>query len=100
MILYHVTHKKNIKSIMKSGLLPEKSRGKIRAVWLSLDPSCVLVEHIAKSHKWQFRDMRILGVEIPDTRLRKHYRAKNGLHRNIAYYCGVTISPDSLSFNI
>lgn len=34
MTLWHVTHKDNISSILKDGLLPEKSTSSIKRVWL------------------------------------------------------------------
>src|SRR5262245_35254248 len=34
MVLYHVTNRRNVASIDKDGLLPEKSVGKEKSVWL------------------------------------------------------------------
>lgn len=88
MILYHVTHRSNVANIKRRGLQRGYCRGKLRAIWLTTDPSKILLEHIAAHHGWRVNDLRIVAVRIyQDMQLRKHCRNKNGLHRNTAFYC-------------
>lgn len=95
-LAYHVTHKSNVANIRRRGLQPGYSRGKLRAIWLSDKPSAALVGHIASAHGWKISDMRVVLVRVIRARCNRHYRANNGLHRNMAYYTGQGISAENI----
>lgn len=62
-IFYHVTHKKNIGSIMRHGLLLKKAQNKrVPWIWLDIEPCYNLLSHIAEYHGWREQDCVVLQV--------------------------------------
>jgi hypothetical protein len=75
MIFKHVTHKTLVKSILVSGLLPSMATGAKR-VWLTttFDALEWSIEHVAKHHCWELKDLRELTIVMPRTWTKKSGR--------------------------
>lgn len=59
--LYHVTLRKNIKSILKNGLSPKRARTKYKSVWyVSKENVSWAIEHVVRRHN--VRDKKQLVV--------------------------------------
>lgn len=60
---YHVTHRKNLKSILKGGLLLKYARNQRHPwVWLAGDVSLWSLTHCAINHGWSVHDLVVLRV--------------------------------------
>jgi hypothetical protein len=65
MILYHITNKRNLKSIQKLGVDPSYARkGKIKYSWFVRHYSPVLIAKIANAHRWSIKNMIVIRFEI------------------------------------
>ena len=76
MFLYHITPRRNMASIDKYGLLPEKATGKERAVWLvsrSLIP-WGLAHTATKPGKAPVHKLLVYRVEIARAKVRRFRR--------------------------
>lgn len=72
-VLYHTTHKKNVKSIAKRGLLLSMARNKrLPYIWLDAEPTYSLRCHVASKHGWSPEDMVTLAVRIPAWIIKRH----------------------------
>ena len=75
MILYHATPRRNLASILESGLDPKRATGKIKGIWLhtaSKTPWAIL--HTIKRHKLNsFDEVVILKCKIPRSRLTRRW---------------------------
>lgn len=63
--LYHVTPRKNLLSILSSGLTPKASRGRRKVIWLcsgALLPWTL--DHLAEYHDCHISELAILKVEV------------------------------------
>jgi hypothetical protein len=92
---YHVTHKTKVARILREGLRCSHARGKLRAVWLSAEPTLALQGHVAAAHGWRLTDLRALQVVVPRARLSAHHVGAICLH-GVAYYTGLDLRPDQL----
>ena len=75
MKLYHATPKANLASITATGLDPNRSRGKEKAVWLhtrSRREWAIL--HTSTKHKCDVSEVAIIEVDVPRTKLRRRWR--------------------------
>ena len=76
MVLYHVTHRRNIASIDTRGLLPAKSTGKEQAVWLvsrSLVP-WALGHTAAKRGRGPITKLVVYRCEVARSKVRRFAR--------------------------
>ena len=75
MILYHATPRRNLESILATGLQPNLASGKIKGVWLhtaSKTPWAIL--HTIKRHRLNsFDEVVILKCKIPRSRLTRRW---------------------------
>lgn len=64
-ILHHWTPAVNVKSILRQGLRPSRSKGKLQVVWM-VRPECSLdwIGHIAAHQRCRLWKMRLLEVTI------------------------------------
>jgi hypothetical protein len=86
-VLRHATPLRNVKSILRSGLLPALARGRLKAVWLHTPSRTAwAVPHVANRHHVQEEQVAVLTVEVPRPWLRKRARG--------VWYCGRVISPE------
>ena len=77
MILYHVTHRRNVPSILARGLLPSKSSGKLKAVWCVEGPLLAwATAHVSKRHGWPLCCLRVIRIITPRRSLTKTARPK------------------------
>jgi hypothetical protein len=63
--LYHITPRKNLLSILQSGLTPKASKGRRKVVWLcsgALIPWAL--DHLADYHGLHVSELAILKVEV------------------------------------
>lgn len=76
MILYHATPKRNLDSIRKHGLLPTRTTGKVKGVWLhteSRKPWAIL--HTIKRHNLKsFDDVVLLKVKVKRSAVTRRQR--------------------------
>jgi hypothetical protein len=77
MLLRHATPRRNLRSILKAGLLCSKSKGRLPVVWLH-SPSCShwATLHTVKRHHVRAQDVVILVVRIPRRWLRRSARKR------------------------
>jgi hypothetical protein len=74
MVLYHITPKRNTASIDERGLLPEKSTGKEKAVWL-VTKSVIwwaLWHTCAKRGRGPITKLVVYRCEVPRNKLRRY----------------------------
>ncbi len=72
MRLLHATPSRNLNSILKAGLLPRKSRGKLRAVWAASPGRaswCVL--HVVQKHRSAAERVILLEIDVPRRWMRR-----------------------------
>jgi hypothetical protein len=93
---FHVTHKSKVAKILREGLDPGRSRGKLRAVWLSAEPTLALQAHVAAAHGWRLCDLRALLVTVPRARLCAKHLGEGLLLHGVGYYTGILVRPDQL----
>jgi len=97
-IFYHVTHRRNLASIQKKGLLAAKATGKRACVWLSIDPSSALADHVAHSHGWRKDCLVVLTVLAPREHVACQHLQSVGLHRDTAFYSRRDIAATHIQF--
>lgn len=66
MIFKHVTHKSLVKSILIGGLLPSMAT-RAKRVWLTTTFTALewSIDHVARHHSWEIKDMRELTIVMP-----------------------------------
>jgi hypothetical protein len=75
MRLRHSTPKRNLRSILRLGLLCSKSRGKLKAVWVhAKGKSTWATIHTVERHGGRVEEVVIVEVEVPRSWLRRHSR--------------------------
>jgi len=75
MKLRHATPIGNIPSILKSGLLCSKSKGKLKVVWAHVpSKSSWAAIHVVKRHGGKIEDVVVLEVDLPRSWLRRNRR--------------------------
>jgi hypothetical protein len=90
MTLFHVTHSRNQDSIERRGLLPEKSTGKEKAVWL-LTKSLIwwaLMHTVMKPGRGPLTKLVVYRCEIPRNKLRRYGKG--------TWRCFETVRPGSM----
>src|SRR5262249_42317115 len=94
MILYHVTPRRNMASINRHGLLPEKATGRQEATWLVSRSQIVwAIAHTAtKRDKAPITKLVVLRVEVPRSRVR---RFRRGIWRSFEPLRSVGCEPAS-----
>lgn len=81
MLLRHATPKKNLKSILRAGLLVSKSTCKVPGVWLhSPSHTYWALIHVAKRHGCRVEDVVVVEVGVPRRPLR--HKGRKGCGRN------------------
>ena len=86
-VLRHATPLRNVRSILRSGLLPGLARGRLKAVWLHTPSrSSWAIPHVANRHHVQEELVAVLTVEVPRSWLRKRGRG--------VWCCARAISPE------
>jgi RNA:NAD 2'-phosphotransferase (TPT1/KptA family) len=84
--LRHGTPRRNLGSILRTGLRPDRARGKLKAVWLHTRARTDwAVTHVADRHGYEEEDIIVLEVELPRSAVR---RACRGI-----WICREVISP-------
>jgi len=75
MRVFHVTHKRYLKSIRSEGLCPWKARGCHR-VWFATNRDTVLwaLDHVADHHGWKTEDMVVLALNVRRNLLRRGWK--------------------------
>ena len=75
MQLYHATPKANVESILKDGLLPHLTNGKIKATWFhTKSRRHWAIAHTQKRHNLGLDDIVILSVNIPRAKLTRRWK--------------------------
>jgi hypothetical protein len=88
--LLHSTPRRNLKSILTTGLQPGLARGKTKAVWLATPGKRQWArEHVSERHSTPEADVITLTVTLPREALR---RFKRGV-----WTCPNLISPQSIT---
>lgn len=63
-VLYHWTHRKNLRSILRTGLDPRRSQGAADLVWACTDRRIGwALGHVAAKHGWPPDDMVLLEID-------------------------------------
>lgn len=69
-ILYHWTHRLNVKGIRVTGLDPAKATGELFAVWgCELQRVEWAKDHVASRHRWNRDDLVLLRVAVSGRRV-------------------------------
>jgi hypothetical protein len=86
-VMYHWTHRLNLESILRKGIDPSYSEGKLQVVW-SCGPQRIgwALAHVAQRHGWDCDDMACLEFESDGSDL-----IKTCLHR--VYQTRVIVLP-------
>ena len=75
MRLYHASPKHNLESIKTTGLDPDRSTGKEKAVWLhTRSRRDWAILHTCTRHKCDPSEVIIIAVDVPRSRLRRRWR--------------------------
>lgn len=70
-MLYHITNKKNLKSILEKGLLLSKARNKhFPYVWVTTEVTDDLLNHVSKNHRWKKEKLIVI---VLNTNLRNFF---------------------------
>lgn len=95
MRVYHATPRKNLKSILKRGLLTSKSRGKRAVIWLHSDDNWTwAISHVAKRHGVSESDVVLLCIDIDHRYLIEPlYRGISRAHMRGVYTVDYDLSP-------
>ncbi len=89
MLIRHATPRRNLRSILLSGLLPGMARGKLKAVWLHAPGrTSWAIQHVAERHHVPEDDVIILEVRVPRSQLRRNRRG--------VWYCPFPIAPGQI----
>ncbi len=89
MIIRHATPRRNLRSILRSGLLPGLARGKIKAVWLHASgKTSWAIPHVAGRHHVPQDQVVVLEVRVPRSQLRRNRRG--------VWYCPFIIAPQQI----
>jgi len=80
MIVYHVTHKKNLAAIRKHGVLASLAQGRAKVSWWC-DPELIHYtrEHVALRHDWCAARLIVIAANIPRPDLIR--TSKAGIYR-------------------
>jgi hypothetical protein len=74
-VLRHATPLRNVRSILRRGLLPSMAKGARRIVWLHTPGRTGwAIPHVAERHHVAASAVAVLTVEVPRDRLRRHGR--------------------------
>jgi hypothetical protein len=77
MLLRHATPARNLTSILRSGLLASRAKGRLPAVWLTAPSrSSWGVLHTIKRHGGQVETTVVLEVDVPRSWLRRSARKR------------------------
>jgi hypothetical protein len=98
MVLFHITHRRNMASIDRLGLLPERATGRELAVWL-VTKSCIIwaLMHTAlKKGRGPLPQLVVYEVELPRSKVRRFSR---GLYRTFEMVRPVSVEPASTYTN-
>jgi hypothetical protein len=89
LIVRHATPCRNLLSIFRTGLRPDRARGKMKVVWLDT-PSRTrwAVAHVARRHRTQPDDVAVLSLKLPRSALRRTRRG--------TWVCFAVIDPRSI----
>jgi hypothetical protein len=80
----HATLARNLASILRSGLLTNKSRGRFKAVWLhAAGRSHWAALHTVERHGGRVEEVVILTVCVPRSWLKRHGGSVEGLWRSV-----------------
>lgn len=64
--LYHVSPAKNQESILESGVLPSKARGKWKASWwVTVEKLDWAIAHVSHNHNTPVSDLLIFSITLP-----------------------------------
>ncbi|MXV82379.1 hypothetical protein F4Z98_03315 [Candidatus Poribacteria bacterium] len=75
MILYHATLKRNLDSILQTGLNPKYSKGSEQVIYLHTKSRIHwAILHTATRHSASIEDILIIEVEVPRGKLRRRRR--------------------------
>jgi hypothetical protein len=75
MLLWHATPRCNLDSIERTGLDPDYSRGRLRAVWLHrASQSAALIELVALRHQVDESEVVLIAVHVRRSQLRRFRR--------------------------
>jgi hypothetical protein len=94
MVLYHVTHRRNVASIERLGLLPEKATGREKSIWLvsrTMVP-WALGHTAAKPGKGPITKLVVYKIETTRSRVR---RFRRGIWRSFETIIPVGCEPAS-----
>lgn len=70
-VMFHATHKNNAISILDSGLSPEYSQGKRKAIWFVPKNGIQSgILHAANRHHWQVDEMIVITVLVESDAIR------------------------------
>ena len=82
----HATPRRNLDSILRIGLRPDRARGKLKAVWLHTPARTDwAVMHVADRHGFEEEDIIVLEIELPRSAVRRNRRG--------IWTCQAVISP-------
>lgn len=63
--VYHWTHRKNLRAVLKHGLDPAKAHGKLAVVWACCDTRIAwALSHVSHCHGWDADDMVCLRIRV------------------------------------
>lgn len=89
MLLWHATPARNLTSIRLTGLDPDRSRGRLRVIWLHTQAATpALVKLVATRHGIDLDQVVLIAVSVPRRRVRRF--------RRCLWYCADIISQDRL----
>lgn len=70
-VMYHATHNRNIESIFNSGLSPEFSQGKRKAIWFVPKNGIQSgILHAANRHNWRVDEISVIAVLVESDSIR------------------------------
>lgn len=71
MILYHATAEKNVRGILRRGILASKSKGAMRTVWVSTAAKAFrAMAHAQRRQKTKFHQVVLIAIEFRKRHLR------------------------------
>ena len=73
MKFYHATPTRNLKSILKNGLDPNKAKSKFKNTWMCVESNIEwAILHTVGKHKAAVNDITILELDVPRSWVRNH----------------------------
>jgi hypothetical protein len=74
-VVRHATPLRNVRSILRRGLLPSRALGRLRAVWLHTPGRTGwAIPHVAQRHHVAASAVAVLTLEVPRSWLRRNRR--------------------------